>query len=446
MKLTDVSLSLLVAFAPAANRCDPTGQAAPAAAADNAQGAECPPAAESPPGSAGAPRAPDGVLASENAPVPEGLVASDTHAPENPPPVQNTGSSLGDLPSGQGAAAEPPAPPPQGLDTAEPPMPPPPQGVARGAEPVAPDTETAAAPAAEFAPGQYAVSDDGSGYDDADPSALTDFHNALDPYGTWADDPSVGTVWVPSADAVGADFRPYVTAGHWTYDTDWIWASDYAWGWAPFHYGRWLFLRGRGWSWVPGRTYRGAWVLWSVDAAYSYVGWAPIAPQFVWVGGVAVAWQPSQLHPHWAYCPRSSIFTSSLATRVLVGTAAAPLIARMRLLAGPTGAPTGGPLPTQLGYSTAQILRPAGAVAVSLTRAVQFARPSTALALGARPPTRSAALATTGAGNDANAAVTGFPAGSTGPQGGGAPSPGYGGGSGHGALRPESGHGVGRHR
>jgi hypothetical protein len=449
MKLTDVSLSLLVAFAPAANRCDPTGRAAPAAAADNAQSTESPPAAESPPALPGA-RAPDGVLASENAAVPESLVASDTPAAENPPPPENTGSSVDDNASGSAAAGEPPAP---GFEPAPPPMQAVPRGLARGAEPLAPETETAAPPepAGEFAPGQYAVGDDGSGYDDADPSALTDFHNALDPYGTWTDDPAAGTVWVPSADAVGADFRPYVTAGQWTYDTDWIWASDYVWGWAPFHYGRWLFLRGRGWSWVPGRTYRGAWVLWSVDPANSYVGWAPIAPQFVWVGGVAVAWQPTQVHPHWTCCPRSSVFAASLATRVLVGPAAAPLLSRMRVLEGPTGAPTTGPSPGQLGYSTAQILRPSGAVAVSLTRAVQFARPSTALALGARPPSqlsRSAPpAAPTGAGNNAPAA--GFLDAPTGPQSGSgaALSAGYTGGSGHGALHPEPGRsGGGRRR
>src|SRR5580698_9616424 len=34
-------------------------------------------------------------------------------------------------------------------------------------------------------------------YDDQDPTALQDFHPALDSHGTWTDDPTYGTVWVP---------------------------------------------------------------------------------------------------------------------------------------------------------------------------------------------------------------------------------------------------------
>jgi hypothetical protein len=83
-------------------------------------------------------------------------------------------------------------------------------------------------------------------YSDTDPSALTDFHSTLDPYGTWVDDPTYGTVWVPSSGVVGADFTPYVSAGHWVYDDEYIWVSDYSWGWAPFHYGRWTYMGGMG--------------------------------------------------------------------------------------------------------------------------------------------------------------------------------------------------------
>jgi len=61
---------------------------------------------------------------------------------------------------------------------------------------------------------------------DASPSALTDFRAALDPYGSWVEDPNNGTVWVPSPDVVGDDFAPYSTAGHWAYDDDYLWVSD----------------------------------------------------------------------------------------------------------------------------------------------------------------------------------------------------------------------------
>jgi hypothetical protein len=126
---------------------------------------------------------------------------------------------------------------------------------------------------------------------DNDPSALTAFRPALDPYGNWVSDPTYGTVWVPHAHAVGADFAPYVSRGHWalTADDDWIWVSDYPFGWAVFHYGRWVWISGHGWSWVPGRTYANAWVVWRVPTAgYAYVGWAPMPPSWVWVNGFAV--------------------------------------------------------------------------------------------------------------------------------------------------------------
>ncbi len=127
--------------------------------------------------------------------------------------------------------------------------------------------------------------------DDSDPTALTTFRPALDPYGSWVADAKYGTVWVPHREAVGTDFAPYVSRGHWalTADDDWIWVSDYPFGWAVFHYGRWVWISGNGWAWVPGRTYANAWVVWRVPSAdYAYVGWAPMPPSWVWVNGYAV--------------------------------------------------------------------------------------------------------------------------------------------------------------
>jgi hypothetical protein len=127
--------------------------------------------------------------------------------------------------------------------------------------------------------------------EDMDPAALDDFRKPLEPYGRWVDDPTYGTVWVPSPDAVGPEFVPYTTAGHWALaeDDQWMWVSDYAWGWGPFHYGRWLFIDGSGWAWIPGRVYAPAWVVWRTgfyDEAY--VGWGPMPPTWYWHRRVAV--------------------------------------------------------------------------------------------------------------------------------------------------------------
>jgi hypothetical protein len=237
-------------------------------------------------------------------------------------------------------------------------------------------------------PGEYAVGEDDDSYEDNDQAALTDFHPALDPYGAWTDDPTYGTVWVPSITAVGSDFRPYATSGHWVYDNDWVWASDYSWGWAPFHYGRWVLIEGRGWSWIPGRAYRGAWVDWSVDDGYGFLGWAPAPPVFVWFGGVPIGWNRGYIRPRWVYCPRGEVFSPAVGARLVAGPAAVSVAAHMRFY-GTASARVAGPSPEHFGYTGAQVPQPTGEVQSHIARAQQFARPSTAQPLGARPPSQS---------------------------------------------------------
>jgi hypothetical protein len=150
--------------------------------------------------------------------------------------------------------------------------------------------------------------DEDDEYTDTDPSALTDFREPLTPYGAWVTDATYGTVWVPNATVVGADFAPYQTAGHWalTDDDQWLWVSDYDWGYIPFHYGRWIWINGNGWSWIPGRTYAPAWVSWRVGDE-GYIGWAPMPPVWYWSGGVATnLW----VTPYAAYCfvPTTYVF------------------------------------------------------------------------------------------------------------------------------------------
>jgi len=42
------------------------------------------------------------------------------------------------------------------------------------------------------------------------------FFDDLSPYGQWVNYPGYGYGWIP---AVGADFSPYATAGHWVFTT-----------------------------------------------------------------------------------------------------------------------------------------------------------------------------------------------------------------------------------
>ncbi len=283
MNLQRFPLPLLLLVVPTGAHCDPADEGPPPATAANEQSASEEAMVGSPPPASAAPSEPPPSEAPSEAP------------PSEAPPSEAP-------PGAPGAANEP--------------------GVTPGA---------AAAEGPGSSTGEYAVGDDTDSYEDDDPAALTDFRPALDPYGGWVDDPTYGTVWVPSQDTVGADFRPYVSSGHWTYDNDWVWVSDYPWGWAPFHYGRWVLVEGRGWSWIPGRAYRGAWVDWSVDDGYGYLGWAPTPPLFLWFGGTPVGWQRGYLPRRWAYCPRAAVFAPAVATRVVAGPAAAALTGRMHI-------------------------------------------------------------------------------------------------------------------
>ena len=234
----------------------------------------------------------------------------------------------------------------------------------------------------------------GDAYADTDPSALTDFEPVLDPHGTWVDDPTYGTVWAPSPNEVGTDFTPYLSGGHWAYDDGYVWVSDYTWGWAVFHYGRWIWIAERGWAWIPGRLYADAWVVWRIgDETTAYVGWAPMPPAWGWRAGVAglfgfVAQEP------FVFCPSHELFAPNVAPRVLSGDRATAVASHTRpyVMATPVVGAAYSPLPrTQGPPPTALGIEASGVVHLARTdrgqmRARQFARPSTALALGGRAP------------------------------------------------------------
>ena len=279
-----------------------------------------------------------------------------------------------------GCAADPPPPPMAPQDQPQPPPSPPQPQV--GAD--APQGGT------QYASGEVTVGDDSNAdaYQDDDPSALQDFHPALDGSGSWQDDPTYGTVWVPSPQVVGQDFAPYQTAGHWAYDNDeYVWVSDYEWGWAPFHYGRWVALDAGGWAWIPGRVYRGAWVGWGADPGYATVGWYPMGPEFVWRGGVAVGYTYA-VGPRWAYCGRADVFAPNVGARVYVGAAAAGFAGRVQPIAVSAGARfAGGPAPSRLGFGASQVPHAAGNP--GFAKATTFARPSTAVAAGGHMATRT---------------------------------------------------------
>lgn len=232
-------------------------------------------------------------------------------------------------------------------------------------------------------------------YADTDPSALTDFRSTLDPYGSWVNDPTYGTVWVPSRDVVGDNFVPYATNGHWDYlNNNYTWVSDFDWGWAPFHYGRWVWVPGHGWSWIAGRQYASAWVDWRTGYGdWDYVGWAPLAPSWFWFGGFAVGFNffPNEF---FVFVPRNVIFSRALHAHVLpreraevVARHTRPFVREQPHTAvGPrqfSQAPRMGPPPSA---AARQALRGRPATNAQNQQALRFSRPSTAREMGARAP------------------------------------------------------------
>ena len=117
----------------------------------------------------------------------------------------------------------------------------------------------------------------------------------LDQYGSWANQPGYGQVWMPTT--VAAGWAPY-SDGYWAWIAPWgwTWVDDAPWGFAPYHYGRWASFGGR-WGWVPGPygvtpLYAPALVGWigggrggsGFSLSFSFgnaaaVGWFPLGPR-----------------------------------------------------------------------------------------------------------------------------------------------------------------------
>src|SRR5579883_686121 len=206
-----------------------------------------------------------------------------------------------------------------------------------------------------------------------DPTALGDFRGALEQYGRWVDDPTYGTVWVPSPSSVGPGFEPYLTAGHWAYDeTGWTWVSDYPWGWITFHYGRWVSLPAVGWAWVPGDQYAGAWVQWRVGAGL--VGWAPLPPDWALRGGAVVPLEVPPGSGPYFFAPPERLFAPNLPRYVGTGPT---YIARTRpfVQSAPPARRALGPPPATLGIAPGRVVRPSPSDA-GVWRARSYAGPS----------------------------------------------------------------------
>jgi hypothetical protein len=255
-------------------------------------------------------------------------------------------------------------------------------------------------------------------FDDADPSAVRLFYDVLAPYGAWTEDARLGLVWSPAKEIVTDTFVPYATHGRWThraFDTgapgarlqdEYVWVSDLPWGWVTFHYGRWTFAGERGWAWVPGRRYSGAWVDWRTPEQghdphdpSAVVGWGPTPPSQLWrvspgpAASRARARRPENAPldvrearfvavPYaafatpYAYVRARDLFASDIGARLLYGPAA--------LAVAHGTQPASPPRPEALGLRTGAVPAPP-TLDRGLQQACMLATPATAIAVGAGP-------------------------------------------------------------
>ena len=248
-------------------------------------------------------------------------------------------------------------------------------------------------------------------FDDADSDAVRLFHDVLAPYGTWSDDSRLGLVWIPSKDSVSESFVPYGTHGRWTHREvvavtddghapfhEYIWVSDLPWGWVTFHYGRWAYTGERGWAWVAGRRYSGAWVDWRTpsEAGDGIIGWGPTPPAHVW--RISPGPRPTRarlpygpLDPRdarlvpipyaafatpYTYARARDLFASDLGSRLLP--------ARAALAVAHATSPAGAPSPERLGFRPEDVPAPP-AMDRGLQQAWMLATPATASAIGQGP-------------------------------------------------------------
>ena len=111
----------------------------------------------------------------------------------------------------------------------------------------------------------------------------------LDEAGVWQENSDYGWIWRPSVVTVG--WAPYaVGRWGWVEPWGWTWVDAARWGWAPFHYGRWVRNSGS-WWWAPGPlvaatpvwapalvgfTWASPGISVSIGAGVPWVGWVPL--------------------------------------------------------------------------------------------------------------------------------------------------------------------------
>ena len=74
-------------------------------------------------------------------------------------------------------------------------------------------------------------------------------------YGEWIYDELFGYVWKPFDKSFKYYTRPFFHAEYVWVNGELFVVPTQPWGWAPAHLGTWVFLKNRGWTWIPGTAF-----------------------------------------------------------------------------------------------------------------------------------------------------------------------------------------------
>jgi hypothetical protein len=146
---------------------------------------------------------------------------------------------------------------------------------------------------------------------------------------------------------------------------------------------------------------------------WGYVGWGPMYPTFIWRAGVPVGYVAVGQPGHYYYAAHGDMFAANIGARVVVGPQAVAIGAHsgpyggaaagagvaggahVAATPGVVGAtPMHGPAPASLGIAAQNVAHvPAGDRGTAMAKG--FAKPSTAVKMGAHPPANHAFHAAT---------------------------------------------------
>ncbi|WP_439575100.1 DUF6600 domain-containing protein [Phreatobacter sp.] len=109
-------------------------------------------------------------------------------------------------------------------------------------------------------------------------SAMDQFRETLQRFGSFHQHPLYGEVWRPSEQVAAPGWSPYPRC-HWQFDREqrtWVFNDPTEWGGIVHRHGRWANDPQFGWVWIADANFGPGWVVWRTGQRE--ISWAPMLP------------------------------------------------------------------------------------------------------------------------------------------------------------------------